>query len=356
MTSSSTLLFPTPVLTPIVGAPTNTTLQLLQKEVFSNAMAIESDRGGGQLGHLALIMSPADYLELPNAEDFVVPVNPGILELAPAGTPAAMISDLKRVHDNDRIEFGTYRSVRNALIAQLTAAVEPTYFAAIQDEQFGFARLMPRDLLAHLVTQYGTLTGVEREQNRAKLGDAWDPASPIEQLWARIAEIKRVSAAAGQPLDDTTVIALVLPMFSRTGLFLHAVNTWRGFEVVDQTYDRFVVHFTRHNKIRIEELTSADLKFADANFSTTATAVNKQKPAVTPPRVSTDVAGTPTMYYCWSHGLSEMSVHTSASCRQPKEGHIATATWCDRKGGSNIFRSKEDRPRGPRTSTGSAAS
>ena len=34
------LVFPTPVLTPIVGRPTNSTLQVLQQQLYQNARAI----------------------------------------------------------------------------------------------------------------------------------------------------------------------------------------------------------------------------------------------------------------------------------------------------------------------------
>ncbi|MCK7513585.1 MAG: hypothetical protein MZV70_62560 [Desulfobacterales bacterium] len=59
--TAPTLPFPHPVLTPISGEPTNTSLQLLQQELFANARAIFSTRGGGANGHLALVMPAPDY-------------------------------------------------------------------------------------------------------------------------------------------------------------------------------------------------------------------------------------------------------------------------------------------------------
>ena len=41
-------------------------------------------------------------------------------------------------------------------------------------------------------------------------------------------------------------------------------------------------------------------------------------------------------HYCWSHGLTRSSNHTSANCRTPEEGHERTATFTNRMGGSNF--------------------
>jgi hypothetical protein len=49
------------------------------------------------------------------------------------------------------------------------------------------------------------------------------------------------------------------------------------------------------------------------------------------------------LYYCWSHGLGISDKHTSATCNHRKPGHIANATLTRRQGGSNIFRTNEDR-------------
>jgi hypothetical protein len=83
-------------------------------------------------------------------------------------------------------------------------------------------------MLAHLQSTYGVLTGLEIEKNRACLSETWDTGSPIETLWAHISEIRRIASNAEQAIGDTAVIALVLPMFERTGLFLHSVNSWFG--------------------------------------------------------------------------------------------------------------------------------
>ena len=208
---TTTLVFPTPILTPIVGRPNNSTLQVLQQQLYQNARAIPSSLGGGSNGHLGLIMTPAKYLTRPNAVAVAVPTSPGLLPAPPRGLEILAVNELKRVYDNRLVVFQLYQSVRTALINQITTAVEHTYLQALCDVDFGFHDVHPYQLLAHLQTTYGVLTGLEIEQNRARLSEAWDPTTPIETLWARIVEIRRIATGAQQAISDSAVIALVLP-------------------------------------------------------------------------------------------------------------------------------------------------
>jgi hypothetical protein len=163
-TSTPTIVFPTPVLTPIVGRPTFATLQVLQQQLYQNARSVVSHLGGGLIGHLAIVMPPADYAARPNAVAFIVPLNPGPRLMPPANATT--------------VAFNTYHAVRIALTNQIIAAVERTYLHVLNDADFGFADVMPYTMLAHLKTTYSTMTWLEIEQNRAKLAADWDTSSP----------------------------------------------------------------------------------------------------------------------------------------------------------------------------------
>jgi hypothetical protein len=65
MTSFSKFTFPHELLSPIIGKPTNTTLQLLQRQLFTFAQSVPSARGGGLHGHLAMLLPDADYIAAP---------------------------------------------------------------------------------------------------------------------------------------------------------------------------------------------------------------------------------------------------------------------------------------------------
>ena len=62
----TTLSYPFPTLTKIMGKPTAVTLKTLTKQVFTNARAIPCHQANGLYGHLGLIMADTPYQALPN--------------------------------------------------------------------------------------------------------------------------------------------------------------------------------------------------------------------------------------------------------------------------------------------------
>ena len=73
-------------------------------------------------------------------------------------------------------------------------------------------------MLTHLRAEYGTLTPEELEKNRASLSEPWNLDDPIEDLWAKIANIQRASTFGGVPNADITIITLTLAIIEKTGL------------------------------------------------------------------------------------------------------------------------------------------
>jgi hypothetical protein len=332
--TAPSLTFPHPVLTPVSGRPTNSSLQILQQQLYENARSIPSDRGDGINGHLSLIQPEAEYLARTNNVAFIVPHNPGVLAAPPPGATQAQLFEIKRVHEADSTAFTTYHAVRNSLVKQIVTALDPTFIAALKDVDFGFADVLPRDMLAHLKNTYGNLTGAEIEANRARMSDPWDPNSPIESLWSHITEVRRIATSVNQPIDDVATITLTLSVFRNTGLFGPSIDLWNSIAPADQTYALFVEHFTRANTTRLATLTTADVHFA--NNST----VHNNNPVPVINNVTPTVGitvGNKRLYYCWSHGLTTNSTHSSATCNHPKPGHDSSATAMDRKGGSNTF-------------------
>ena len=92
-TPTTSLAFPLSSFTqlPVDTEPTATNICQLKKEIFQNAMAIPSTCGGGNHGHLGLIMTAADYANVPGTAAFNVAANVPTLNI-PGGAGAVMIA------------------------------------------------------------------------------------------------------------------------------------------------------------------------------------------------------------------------------------------------------------------------
>ena len=106
--------FPHPTLTPIIGKPSFLTLQGLQKELYANARIVDFSQGGGEHGHLGIVMNAVAYLALAGVA-YVVPAHPGLQDDHPVGLTSAQIVERNRQYDARVSRVKLHKSVENAL-------------------------------------------------------------------------------------------------------------------------------------------------------------------------------------------------------------------------------------------------
>jgi len=106
MTSVSPLMFPHPTLTRIVGTPTNTSIKLLTKEVYTNAHTVPSVHGSGLHGHLGLIMPDAAYTAIVGIQ-FQLPAHPGLAPQHATGANVVARQETTHLYDTCLKEIAT---------------------------------------------------------------------------------------------------------------------------------------------------------------------------------------------------------------------------------------------------------
>ena len=299
-----------------------------------------------------MLLSPADYL-LRAGVPFIVPIHPGNPP-EPVGT-AAVIGVALRNYTEALADVALYNNLSAALTSQILKAVNASFLSALEEPDFGFSDVTPRNMLEHLRMEYGTLTPEELEKNRAALSDAWNFDDPIEDLWAKIVNIQRVAAFGAVPIPDITVITLTLAMIEKTGLLATTTEKFRLRPINEWTVALFKSEFILGNKERIRRLTAGDAGFHGAHSATTPSPpLPALAAAITPSPAPPPAARHITMeggkmFYCWTHGLSPNRNHTSITCLHKAEGHNDDATAFRMRGGNNTIASGRPRQRPPST-------
>jgi hypothetical protein len=88
----------------IVGEPTFDTINGLARILRTNAASIPSERGGGALGHLGLMVSVGAYNMLAPGIPFDNPANPGPFHTPPlAGTAAQLAAAARQWKEASRV-------------------------------------------------------------------------------------------------------------------------------------------------------------------------------------------------------------------------------------------------------------
>jgi hypothetical protein len=320
--SAMAFIYPHPTLSKIIGKPSYAALKLLQKEIYANARTVFSTRGGGNNGHLCLVMPALEYLIRTIGVPFNPPVYPGAPPTTSLFITLVEFEAAHKVHAALEKEFRIYNQVGASLKAQLLVAIDSTYTNVLEDPLFGFADVTPLAIMMHLRTHYGQLKPEERGAIRESLRSPWNPDDPIEDVWTRTIEVVRTLHTT-EPVPDSAIIRDQLFVFEQTGVFPRACEAWREKDIGDQTVDNLKIHFARYNEERVRTLTA---KQAGYHIKTVP-----PSPVETANAVSPDVAHIVTdnlvkMFYCWTHGLGTNPNHCSSTCKKKAEGHKDNAT------------------------------
>jgi hypothetical protein len=144
------------VLTKIHGKPTYESLQTAFTELKANASSVPSTLGGGQHGHLGLLLSNARYTALPNSLPWTTPGNPGPFAPPAIGT-GPQIDAAKDVWKDLKQTFELCQATEKALIAQIVETIDPIYLRALLNRATGQYSVSIHALVTHLFNTYGKM-------------------------------------------------------------------------------------------------------------------------------------------------------------------------------------------------------
>lgn len=343
-TSDIISLFSTPVLTPIatlIQKPTYASIDLAHRELSANAMAVHSSHGGGNHGHLALTIPAADYLALTGVA-FPAPVHPPINPVHLDGATGHQIRENIRLHTEEIRIFQLYHNTQRALVRLIIAAIPRAYIASLNDKRFGFANVTCTQLLTFLYTRYGEISQEDLNLNNAKMTAAWNVGTPITDLWDQLTNGANFATAGNDPISDQHLARIGYNILAATGVFDVACREWFLLPTATKTYAALQTHFERANRYRELTATTASAGYHGANLTTerppSELTVMKDMIQQLQVALAAQLAAPPAQPvqrgYCWTHGSSKNSKHTSKTCKNKADGHQDDSTFRNKMGGN----------------------
>jgi hypothetical protein len=187
------------VLTKIHGKPVYESLQNVLIELKANASSVPSTLGGGQHGHLGLLLSTARYLTVPLAFPWITPGNPGPFAPPDAGT-GPQIEAARDVWRGLKQAFDICQATDKALVAQLVDAIDPIYLRAMLNRATGQYSGSIRAIVQQLFQTYGKVTPQQVKSKEMELyAMHFDISEPVDTVFNCIDDLADLAGHAMTP-------------------------------------------------------------------------------------------------------------------------------------------------------------
>jgi len=193
-------------------------VKLLKQEVRSNLLSVSTSHGGGNHGHLALMLSPAEYLLISNNNPFPAPAHPGIAPVYAANATQYVIQETIRQYDLRVKELQLYNKVQLTIKTQILEAVPSRFTEILADNEYAYDNVKVYDIINHLSTKYGRVTRAALTANFKLLDADWDPDTCFSALLSHHCQIQQF-ATNDDPISDATLLMKGLEAVSKMGCF-----------------------------------------------------------------------------------------------------------------------------------------
>ena len=154
-TTDYTSSFEYPSITKIHSEPDYEQLKKIKDKLKANATKIPSELGVGAYGHLGLVLSATEYINI-SAVPYVRPLHPGVLIIPPNATERTE----KRLRDEYKRLMALFHetvNLENALKKQITGTIDDLYLEELRDSTTNTILFTIPFILNHLFTNYGEI-------------------------------------------------------------------------------------------------------------------------------------------------------------------------------------------------------
>ena len=231
------------VLTKIHGQPVYDTLRLLADEVKANAASVPTTIGGGEYGHLGLVLSDVRYAALPHTVPWVNPVNPGDF-LPPAGATGPQIEAARDVWRQRLRQYELFQATEKSLIAQVVVAVDNIYLKAKFNRSTGQYTGSVKGILTHLFATYGKITPHHvQAREHATANMPYDISLPVDVVFDAIEDLVDLCDHGQTPLPVQKQLDLAYVILAKEPILAQDLRQWNRRPAVEKTWTNMMDHF-----------------------------------------------------------------------------------------------------------------
>ena len=149
-------LFEYPDFSPIHGEPSYESLRILYNQIKANARSIHTTLGGGQHGHLGLVLTPQQYALL-YPHPYNRPPRPPPLMIPAYQLPHEVQTEQARHTEQVRL-FNECNNLEQALRQQIVKTIDDSYLTALRNRQTNTIDVTIPVIIDYLFSNHGQVT------------------------------------------------------------------------------------------------------------------------------------------------------------------------------------------------------
>ena len=206
--------------------PDTRSLQKLFKQLRRNARSVPSNLGGGQYGHLFMVMTPQEWNALPGTTPVNPPQDPGNFTLGGRVT-ASEIAVAQTNHDDNRKRYNKFQALKRILKNQLIAALDPAYLDPIRCNFTDMVNYEITDIMKFLQDSYGKMSVSKIEEATQNVKNFnYNPTKSINVLLTAVQDHAELLKIAGAEMKDEQVQQLAYLLINKFQIFRDALKAW----------------------------------------------------------------------------------------------------------------------------------
>lgn len=228
--------FPVKSVPHIEGEPNYESISDMVQILYANAASLPTTLGGGQHGHIGLVMNDILYATL-SITPYIHPVNPGQLPIL-AGTAAQRDEQLRNFEERQRV-YNNHNNMDDALKGLIIDAINDPYICELRNKYTGYLGVTTRDLLDHLLDRYGKITPADIETCKKRMNEPIDISQPIDVYFHKVDDCIQYAADGKVAFTPEQIMQTTYHAISTAGMYNDACREWRKKPTAEKTWDNF---------------------------------------------------------------------------------------------------------------------
>jgi hypothetical protein len=258
--------FPTKTIPTIQGEPDYGSISNMVQLMYDNAASLPTTLGGGQHGHVGLIMTPILYATL-SFEPYEHPDDPGPVPIHPNNANKAQRESQRLEFKEDRRIYESHIIMDNALKSQVIDTINNTYLCELRNKYTGYMKISTRDLFDHLLDRYGKITPADIETCKRRMNEPTDSTQPTDILFQKVDDCVRYASDGQVAFTTNQILQTAYRAVSTSGYYNDACKEWRKKPPGNKTWENFKPLFAAeyHDLKEQQKINTSNTNFHGAN-------------------------------------------------------------------------------------------